>query len=158
MKDLERNFADILEEKINKYKNSNTEHPRKNQYIESILNMGSYLNNVKKDRTKIQKYKRQIIEFTDILTNNPYLTEKEVADLVKEYLYDIISFLESEHSFVDRHSWFWSGVFNLLLDIILIIVGVGKYYYYIPIFTIIAVIRNIRKIKKAKKEGRYIGF
>ena len=158
MENLNNDFINILNQKLDKYKKSKSHHYRKNQYIESLFNIGSYLNKIKKNRTKIKEYKLQIIKFTDILIDNPYLTEKEISDLVREYLYDIISFLKSEHSFVDRHVWFWSGIFNLVLDLILIIVGVAKYYFYVPIFTIIAVIRNILKLKKAKKEGRYIGF
>ncbi|UBM61531.1 hypothetical protein LA303_08890 [Candidatus Sulfidibacterium hydrothermale] len=158
MMEIDDQFIFILKDKINNIKNSEGS----GNYIRiinsgTLENIGRYIDNLR-PKSKYRKYKHQILEFVDILENNRNLSKKEVAELIQTYLSEIFIFLGSKHSFIDRYAWFSAGEFNLVLDAILIFVGIGKYYYYIPIFTITAVIRNILKQRKAKKEGKYLDF
>ncbi len=155
--EIDNQFINILEQKINRYKESEPTSYRKVINVDTLLNMGKYIDNLK-PRSKYREHKRRILKFIDIIENENSLTKREVVALVHKYLSGIITFLQSEHSFSIKNDWFWSGVFNLILDVILIVIGIAKYYYYIPIFTIIAVVRNVLKQKKAKEAGRYIDF
>lgn len=154
---LDNNFKYILEEKVNIYKETEPAKYKKVIKIDTVLTIGRYLDSLK-PKSKYREYKYQILEFIDILQHDSNLTKREVVALVQNHLSGIITFLQSEHSFSVRNDWFWSGIFNLVLDVILILIGIAKYYYYIPIFTLIAIIRNMSKQKRAKKEGRYIDF
>ncbi len=153
---LDDKFIEILEEKIDSL-DFNNESVAFVINTKSLIEIGKYIDNLK-PKPKYRNYKNQILEFLEKLEDNHDLTKEDVVILVQTYLSDLFLFLKSEHSFMDRHGWFWSSVFNLVLDIILIFIGITKYYYYIPIFTIIAVVKNILMRRKAKKEGKYIDF
>lgn len=155
--DLDSKFVEILEEKVSKYKKSEPAKYKEVFSIETLLGAGKYLDSLK-PKSKYREYKYQILEFIDILDKDHNLSKKEIVSLQQKYLSALAIYLRRDHSFEEKYGWFWSGVFNLALDVILIIVGIAKYYYYIPIFTIIAVIRNVSKLKKANKEGKYIDF
>lgn len=154
---IDYEFINILEKKINKYKETEPIIYRQVININTLLNIGKYINNLK-PKSKYREHKHQILKFIDIIENEHGLTKREVVALVNKYLSGTFTFLQSEHSFSIKNDWLWSGVFNLTLDIFLIIIGIAKYYYYIPIFTITAVVKNVRKQKKAKETGRYIDF
>jgi hypothetical protein len=153
---IDNHFIDILESKINE---SELLHSKYNEVfgIESLMNMGICIDRLK-PKSRYRKYKYQILEFVDALNSQSNLEPKEVVKLVDEYLNDIILFLELKHGFQKQNAWFYSGFINLFLDLILIVVGIAKYYYYIPLLTIISIIRNINKLNKAKKKGKYIDF
>ena len=125
--------------------------------IDTLLNVGKYIDELK-PKSKYRDYKYKILEFIDILEKNHNLSKKEVIILARRHLSGLFIFLEIKHSFIGRHDWLWRSVFNLALDWILILIGVAKFYFYVPVLTISAVIRNVIKLKRAKKEGRYIDF
>lgn len=153
---IDNHFIDILESKINE---SELLHSKYSEVfgIESLMNMGICIDKLK-PKSRYRKYKYQILEFVDALNRQSNLEPKEVVELVDEYLNDIIIFLRRDHGFEVQNNWFYSGFINLFLDLILIVVGIAKYYYYIPLLTIISIIRNINKLNKAKKQGKYIDF
>jgi hypothetical protein len=153
---IDNRFIDILESKINE---SELTHSKYNEVfgIESLMNMGICIDKLK-PKSRYRKYKYQILEFVDALNNESNLEPREVVKLVDEYLNDIIIFLRRDHGFEVQNNWFYSGFINLFLDLILIVVGIAKYYYYIPLLTIISIVRNINKLNKAKKQGKYIDF
>ena len=155
--DLDSKFIEILEEKVSKYKKSEPARYKEVFSIETLFGTSKYLDSLK-PKSKYREYKYQILEFIDILDKDHNLSKKEIVSLQQKYLSALAIYLCNDHSFVEKHGWFWRGVFSLVLDVTLIIIGIAKYYYYIPIFTIIAVIRNASKLKKAKKEGKYIDF
>jgi hypothetical protein len=154
---IDNDYTKILEVKIESYKMVSDDIYKDIINIDTLLNIGKYIDELK-PKSKYRDYKYKILEFIDILENNHNLSKKEVVILVQGHLSDIFIFLESKHSFIGRHDWFWRSVFNLALDLLLILIGVAKYYFYLPIFTITAVIRNVIKLNRAKKEGRYIDF
>lgn len=158
MKKKEENYLGVLKEKINEYKQKEPFHLKGFINIDNLITIGKFLNNLQNDKEKISRYKNQLIEFLDKINTNPDISKKKLSTLVDHYLSDIFSYLVSEHSFIMKNDWFYRSQFILILDVILLIVGVAKYYYYIPIFTIISVFNSIRKTKKAKKNGRYIDF
>jgi hypothetical protein len=153
---IDNHFIDILESKINE---SELIHSKYNDVfgIESLMNMGVCIDKLK-PKSRYRKYKNQILEFVDALNRESNLEPKEVVKLVDEHLNDIIIFLRRDHGFEVQNNWFYSGFINLFLDLILIVVGIAKYYYYIPLLTIISIIRNINKLNKAKNQGKYIDF
>lgn len=155
--DLDSRFVEILEEKVSKYKHSEPTMYREFFSIETLLGAGKYLDDLR-PKSKYRDFKHQILEFIDILDKEHNFSKKEIVSLKQEYLSGLVIYLLSDHSFAQKHGWFWRGVFNLGLDITLIIIGIAKYYYSIPIFTILSVTRNVLKLKKAKKEGKYIDF
>jgi len=155
--DIDNKFVKILEEKVSRYKKSEPARYKEVINIDTLLNAGKYLDTLM-PQSKYREYKYQILEFIDTLEKEHGFSKKEIVALQQRYLSDLVIYLRSDHSFEEKHRWFWSGVFNLTLDVIFILLGIAKYYFYIPIFTIIAVARNVSKLKRAKKEGRYIDF
>lgn len=155
--DIDNEFVNILEERVKRYKISEPAIYKEVINIDTLVNVGKYIDNLK-PKSKYREYKYQILEFIDALEKEHGFSKKEVVALIRKHLSGLVICLRSDHSFEEKHGWFWSGVFNLSLDVLLILVGIAQYYYYIPIFTIITVFRNVLKLKKAKKEGRYIDF
>jgi hypothetical protein len=154
----EENYLGVLKEKVNEYKEKEPNHLKGFKNIDNLITIGNFLNNLQNDKEKISRYKNQLIEFLDKINTNPDISKKKLSTLVDHYLSDIFSYLVSEYSFYIKGDWFYSAQFFLIPDVVLMLVGLAKYYYYIPIFTILSVINNIRKARKAKKNGRYIDF
>jgi hypothetical protein len=123
--------------------------------IDTLFDAGKYINNLK-PKSKYREYKKQILMFIDTLEKDSNLEKKDIVELNRIYLSSLITFLMSEHGFKQKHGWLWSGVFTLVLDLILIFTGIAQYYYYLPILTVITVIRSIWKIKKAKTENKFL--
>jgi hypothetical protein len=154
---IDSNFLNELQDNINRYKKSAPEMYLKFLNIDTLVDAGSYINNLK-PKSKYREYKKQILEFIDALTQDDTLEKKDIVELNRIYLNSLIIVLKSEHGFKEKDDWFWAGALNLALDLILIITGVAKYYYYVPVFTITAVIRNFRSIQRAKKENKYLNL
>ena len=145
----------ILHEKVDRVKQYAPEMYLNFINIDTLINAGRYIDNLK-PKSKYRDYKHHMLLFIENLEIDNDLQKKEIVELSRIHLNSIILFLVSEHGFKQKDDWFWSGLFNLVLDIVLILTGIARYYYYVPIFTIIAVFRNIRQIKKAKKENKYL--
>lgn len=154
---IDNDFARLLENKIIAYKEACGNTYDRLVNTETLIRIGDFIDGLK-PKSKYRDYKRQILEYLDTLSRTKTYERKEIVAITKEYLSDIFIHLESKHSFVGRHDWFWRGVFSVFIDVLLIITGIAKFYYYLPIFTTFSIIRNISKLKKAKKEGRYIDF
>lgn len=154
---IDNNFLNVLREKIDRLKKFAPERYESVINVDSLLIAGGYIDNLK-PKSKYREYKKEILEFVDTLERNSDLAKTEIVELIQKHLSPLTIYLKSEHGFQDKHGWFWSGVFNLGLDIILIVTGLAKHYFYIPIFTIIAVIRNLWKLKKSKTENKFLDF
>ena len=152
---IDNNYLNELQEKVNRYKNSAPEMYLNFINIDTLVDAGRYIDNLK-PKSKYREYKKQILKFIDALEKDNTLEKKDIVELNRIYLNSLILDLKSEHGFKEKNDWFWAGAFNLALDLVLIVTGVAKYYYYIPVFTTIAVIRNIRRIKKSKRENKYL--
>lgn len=154
---IDNEFVDIIHRKVlNLDKDAKLKYSKVINF-DNLLHIGEFIDNLK-PKSKYRNYKYQIINFLNVLNGNQNLNRKEIVAYVQEYLADIFVYLQSEHFFVDKFGWFWGAVFSLVLDLILILSGVARYYYYIPIFTILSLTKNLLKLKKAKKEGRFIDF
>lgn len=154
---IDNDYIKVLEGKIASYNKTCSATYEEIVDVDTLMNIGRYINELK-PKSKYRDYKYQILKFLEILERDDTLSKKQVVVIVQEHLSDLFILLKSKHSFIGRHDWFWRGVFNVALDVLLISIGIAKYYYYLPIFTAFAIIRNISKLKKAKKEGRYIDF
>ena len=154
---IDNDFVNIIHRKIlNLDKDAKLKYSKVINF-DNLLYIGEYIDNLK-PKSKYRNYKYQIINFLNVLNENQNLNRKEIVAYVQEYLVDTFSFLQRKHSFVDKFSWFWRSAFSLVFDLILILSGVAKYYYYIPVFSILSLTKNLFKLKRAKKEGRFIDF
>ena len=152
---LDNEFEEILAIKTNRLKCECKGKHERDINVDCVLNIGMFINDFK-PKSKYRDYKRQILEYLNVIEQSNTLSKKELEDLRRGYLSDIIIFLQSDHSFVEKNSWFWFGTFALVLDVILMIFGIAKFYYYVPIFTAISITRNVIKEQKAKRENRLI--
>ena len=154
---VDNEFVHIIQSKIQRFDNDVKLKYGEVINFDNLIYIGEFIDNLK-PKSKFRDYKYQIINFLNILLDNKNLSRKEIVVYVQEYLSGLFMYLHRKHSFVDKFGWFWTAVFTLVLDLILILTGVARYYYYIPVFTILSLSKNLYRQKKAKKEGRYIDF
>ena len=154
---IDNNFLNLLQDKIERFKKNVPDIYKTSITVDTLLDAGRYID-VLKPKSKYRKYKTQILEFLDVLENNYELSKRDIVELQSNYLSDLVIFLISGHGFQEKHGTFWKGVFSLGLDVILILTGLAKIYYYIPIFTIFTVLRGRLKTQKAKREKKYLDF
>ncbi|GET27683.1 hypothetical protein [Prolixibacter sp. NT017] len=152
---IDNNFLNELQDSISIYKKSAPEMYLNFINIDTLVDAGNYINNLK-PKSRYREYKKQILKFVEVLAQDDTLQKKDIVELNRIYLNSLIIVLKRDHGFKEKDDRFWAGAFNLALDLILIITGVAKYYYYVPVFTITAVIRNSRSIQRAKKENKYL--
>jgi len=152
---IDEQFLSLLQSRIQDIKSSNNiKYERK---LDSLLRVSSYIDQLK-PKSKYRSFKNDIIHFVDYLRLHPNIDKHNYFLKANERLSDLIVFLQSKHSFMYKDDWLLAGFYNLVFDIILFLVGLGKFYFYIPIFTIISIVRNVKRIKKAEKEGKILDF
>jgi hypothetical protein len=152
---IDEDFLSLLESRVQDAKSINKNKFKKQ--LETLMRVGFYIDDLK-PKSKYRSYKKDIIGFVDYVNYHPDMDNDEYSRITQEKLSDIIIFLQSNHSFMFKNDWFWAGIFNFAFDLLLFILGLGKYYYYVPVFTIISIIRNIKRIKKAEKSGKILEF
>lgn len=152
---IDEEFLDLLKSKVDDIKSISQNRFKKQ--LETLLRVGAFIDGLK-PRSKFRSYKKDMIEFLDHVKDHPDMDKDDYTQITQEKLSGLFSFLQVKYSFMYRDDWFWRGAFNLALDLFLFFIGLSKFYYYIPVFTIVSVVRNLNKIKKAEKAGKIIDF
>ncbi len=152
---IDNKFLEILEEKVDYLKQHGNPLYDKTYSFDNLIVIGTFINNLK-PKSKYRNYKLHILTYTDIISGNSNYTKKDIVRLVGMHIEDIHIFLMSKYDFRDRFLGLWFAIFILFIDLILILIGIGKFYYYIPVLTIFSLQNSICKYKKAKREGKII--
>jgi hypothetical protein len=102
--------------------------------------------------------KRLMLEYLDrcIKEDLSVLSYKEKRELKSLYIEKVSTNL-GHLGFRMGGYWMLFSLIGLFLDILLILFGVAKYYYYVPIFFIWITYKQIKGLRKAKKEGKLLG-
>ncbi len=104
-----------------------------------------------------RKCKRLMLEYLDrcIREDLSNLSYKEKIEIKSLYVDRIVT--QIEHlGFRTRGYWVFFSLIGLFLDVLLMLFGIAKYYYYTPIFFILITYKQIKGIKKAKSLGKLL--
>ncbi len=124
-----------------------------------VMKMGQFIKDLE-PKFRIREYKTLIISYLEIISSSKdEIDEKEIWKLIKEKLIPVINYLNTNHDFYARGSLIFTGlIIGILIDGILTIVGIAKYYYYIPFFTLFYATAKIRKYYHLKKQGKILNL
>jgi hypothetical protein len=155
---LDNNFRELLENKVKRLRELYTPEYEKRIRLDELKRIGIFFDDLK-PKSQQREYKRLILDYLDELKNTEKeLTKKEIWDLINKYLSPVFNYLNDKHDFLLKGTWFYIGIYGFILDVILYFVGIGKHYYYLPVFAIIFLLSRYIKERKAKKKGKFIDF
>lgn len=159
---VKSDFEKLLKEKISILKEVLPSNYKEIVDLDNIYNVGLFLiedeNNVKIRNN--HKHKKQILLFFDELEKlkDNDLDARYLITLKHECLSGVGSYLSDKHNYVFIDNWTVIVIIFLVIDVVFAAFGLAKYYYYIPIFTIIYLVSKIIINRKAKKTGKYISW
>lgn len=101
--------------------------------------------------------KRLMLEYLDRCIKEDFsnLIYKEKVEIKSLYIEKVSTHL-SRLGFKMGGYWMIFPLIGLALDFLLMIFGIAKYYYYIPIFFIWITYKQVKSLIKAKKEGKLL--
>ena len=153
----DNNFDNILDKK-----KKALEDKYSSDYLETInlmqlMFIGNYLNGLK-PKSKIREYKQYLWDyFNQFIYSNKELDSIEIVNAKKEYLEPILSYLNKCHDFYTNNLLIYiRTTFGVILDLILIIIGIAKFYYYVPLFTLVFLLFSVIKQRKLKQQGKIL--
>jgi hypothetical protein len=158
---LDEDFEDTVLYKEKQVKEKYNEKSLKDLYFDDAVKINKAL--VSEDTTNRyyrginRENKRLMLEYLDKclkedLSNLPY---KEKIEFKGTYISEVTSKL-GHLGFRSKDFSPFFIVAGLALDLLLIVFGIAKYYYYIPIFFIWITYKQIKGLIKAKKEGKLL--
>lgn len=110
-----------------------------------------------KPKSKTRDHKENVLSFLTLLINNLEMDEIEYKALKRKKLDLTIYFLYNHYGIHERNYFVHiMGITGLVIDIVLSLSGIAKYYYYVPIFMLIMLFLGIRKHRRLKKEGKIL--
>ncbi len=157
--DLDKNFITLLEIKGQFLKERYSGHIIRSIYLDNAMKMGYALFDLK-PKSKMRENKKKLFKYLDIYVfaeKDKIFTDKEMAMNAGEHLHKLATSM-SDYGFRTKSYWFFLSLFGLALDGILTLVGIAKFYYYVPIFFIIVSYRLYKRERKAEKEGKLLRF
>lgn len=104
---------------------------------------------IRTDKRGLLKYLYHFVEYP--INKHSY---KELLQLQVKYIFPVTGSKLKKHGYASKGGWLGGLMFVLPIDILLWIVGLGKYYYYIPIISIPFVVAQLRHELKAKRENK----
>lgn len=158
---LDEDFQETVIYKQNQVKEKYSEKSLKDLYFDDANKINKGLIS---DDTTIRYYRdinrnnrRLMLEYLDrcIKEDLSDLSYKEKLELKAVYISEVSSHLGRLGFEVNRY-WVFFIAAALVLDILLILFGIAKYYYYIPIFSIWITYKQIKGLRKAKKEDKLL--
>jgi len=108
-----------------------------------------------KPKSLVRDEKRMMITYLEKLLEMSYtdVTKNDILSLRKHYIIPILNYKLDKYGYRIAGAWIYSLIFVFPIDIGLIYFF-GKIFFYIPIFSIIAIIEGLRKDFKAKRSHR----
>ncbi len=157
---LDEDFESAIFSKENKIKSKYSENELLELYFDNALKINSALCKFKPNRHQkkyIRNHKRTMLEYLDrcILEDLTNLSYRDKLEFKVKYVDEIASNISFLGFKIKDYVPFFIGA-ALVVDILLMIFGLSKYYYYIPLVTILVVYRQIKGMRKAKKEGKWL--
>jgi hypothetical protein len=154
---LDHHFDEILKKKEQALKDKFPQKYLNTINISQLIFIGEYLNEIK-PKSKSRKYKEYLINYlNEFIYSNKELSRLEIQKVKDNHLESLISYLRDFHDFYTNFLIFYVYIIlGGLVDLFLFIIGLAKYYYYIPLFALLFLFFAIRKYKKLKKEGKIL--
>jgi hypothetical protein len=156
--DLDDNFKDLIVKKTKRIKDMYSFDYQNKIKIDKLHDVGLYFVDLK-PKSKKREYKKSILNYFDeLIAANKELSDKDIGHLNDRYLSSVFSHLNDKYDFLLKGTWIYIGIYGFIIDIVAYLIGIGKYYYYIPIFAISILIVRFIKERRAKKNGKLIDF
>lgn len=158
---LDENFEESIAKKEKQIKEKYNEKSLKDLYFDDTVKINMALssedttNRYYRDLNK--QNKRLMLQYLDqsIKEDLSNLSYKEKIEFKGAYISEVSSKL-GHLGFRSKDFSPFFIVAGLVLDILLILFGVAKYYYYVPIFFIWIAYKQLKSLRKAKKEGKLL--
>ncbi len=154
---LDHHFDEILKKKEQALKDKFPQKYLNTINISQLIFIGEYLNEIK-PKSKTREYKEYLINYlNEFIYSNKELSRLEIQKVKDNHLEPLITYLRKYHDFHTNYLIFYGHIiFGGFVDLFLLIIGLAKHYYYIPLFVILDLFLAIRKYKKLKKEGKIL--
>jgi hypothetical protein len=154
---LDNHFEAILHKKEQALKNKFTDEYLKEINMSQLIYIGQYLN-VIKPKSKTRNYKEYLINYlNEFIYSNKKLNPLDIDYAKKEHLEPLLNYLSKYHDFSTNCLILYVyAALGAVIDFFLIIIGLAKHYYYIPVFTILFFLFALKKQRKLKKEGKIL--
>jgi len=156
---LDNNFEYILDKKKKALENKYSSDYLETINLMQLMFIGNYINGLK-PKSKIREYKQYLLNyFSQFIYSNKELNSIEIVNAKKEYLEPLLSYLNKYHNFYTNNLLIYIRVtFGVILDLVIIIIGIAKFYYYIPFFTLTILLFSVIKQRKLKQQGKILYF
>lgn len=105
---------------------------------------------------KINHYQKQLCKYVDYCLHFWNGDEKSLRENQSKYYDPVVSFFHIELKYTMDGWWAWYVIVGLIFDIGLYFTGFGKYYYYVPIITLVHLSYGAFKVWGKWKAGKYI--
>lgn len=106
-------------------------------------------------KSKVREEKKMIIRYLETLIgiSQNEVSQEDIITLRKRFIVPILGYKLDKYGYRIAGAWLYSLFFTIPLDIILIYYF-GHYFYFIPLFSFVAVFYGLRKDIKAKRNYR----
>lgn len=152
----DKNLEELLQEKQKALRDRYSEEYLRKIKLDTVLKMGNFIADLEPDE-KIEKHKKNIIDYLNVFVDaNQKYNETAIRLYRNKSLSSTIYYL-NDYDFYTKGTLGFVGILmGLVIDLILLLIGVAKFYYYIPIFTIVFFVRKLKKHYRLKKEDKIL--
>jgi len=152
---IDNHFKELAQDYLSRLEAKYTPDDLKKIHIEKLWVLIDTVEDFK-PKSQIRQGKRGVLIYLNHFIEHPINKHsyKELLQLQVKYIFPVTGSKLKKYGYAPKGGWLGGLIFILPVDILLWVVGLGKYYFYIPIISIPFVIGQLRRELKAKRENK----